>query len=414
MRKKIRGILILIVILVCISEVCYSTEVGKLVAVFGNKKIKELTRKIDLKLGDPIYTGYEIYANIQSSAKIKFNDGKTEITVVVGPGTKLSIPNQVSPLSTVKLLEGSVLSVVRPGTKYNVKTPNAIAGVAGTVFLIRYNKNSGTLLYVFEGKVKFSSIKDIMFLNAKLVSKDENAKIDTDGNYNGPVKVGPAGRKLKDYWYRFIDKAFRRRTLPERITRNLNLEGNVTLIIRVLTDIAKSGLPGYFEVYINGYNSINGKYLSSQTSTIEIENFEPGNYTVTIRKGGTYYTKEISIADGVKFKRISFPYQQRNLAFYVNGEKISPRSENFQLFDSRGEKVKIATFTDSYALHQHNLVCRLDWENNVVLAQIPADGKKHYLKAVYKLNGKVYQKEFAIYKNMPRNPSITLVNSGQR
>ena len=107
--------------------------------------------KRPLAVGTPFYIGETIVTKGDGRVKIEFVEGKNE--VVLGTNTSLLIERaSTDPLkatgTTLSLARGEVRSSVnhkysgKGGDAYEVKTPNAVAGVRGTVFLARFSPSS--------------------------------------------------------------------------------------------------------------------------------------------------------------------------------------------------------------------------------------------------------------------------------
>jgi hypothetical protein len=93
----------------------------------------------------------------------------------------------------LKLDEGSLVSRIeklKPGSSYRVKTPTAVAGVRGTVFLVKASGNE-TDVVTIEGSVELASLKtgETIVLNSGQAGRAvENAT---------PVQIEPAGEEIE-------------------------------------------------------------------------------------------------------------------------------------------------------------------------------------------------------------------------
>ncbi|MBS1982531.1 MAG: FecR domain-containing protein [Bdellovibrionales bacterium] len=131
---------------------------GTIKLIKGEVMVQDATAKIvgdtsgkrsrTLQTGAPFYVGETIITKADGRVKIEFVEGKNEI--VLGTNTSLLIERaSTDPLkstgTSLSLARGEVRSTVNQkysgkGTDvYEVKTPNAVAGVRGTIFLARFN-----------------------------------------------------------------------------------------------------------------------------------------------------------------------------------------------------------------------------------------------------------------------------------
>lgn len=105
-----------------------------------------------LEAGAPFYVGETVVTKADGRVKLEFVEGKNEVTL--GTNTSLFIERASTSATaaagtTLSLASGEVRSSVnhkysgKGGDSYEVKTPNAVAGVRGTIFLARFNPMSG-------------------------------------------------------------------------------------------------------------------------------------------------------------------------------------------------------------------------------------------------------------------------------
>ena len=136
--------------------------VGEVMRISPQGQTKAAVAGDNFSEGDVIATGAE------GRAKLVMIEGKNE--VVLGSRTRLVIERAGSQArgaasgTTLSLTEGQVRSSVNKkysgegGDVFEVKTPNAVAGVRGTVFLVSFDrKTARSLLATEEGAVAWSS-----------------------------------------------------------------------------------------------------------------------------------------------------------------------------------------------------------------------------------------------------------------
>ena len=82
-------------------------------------------------------------------------------------------------------LRSRVVRQARPGAKFQVRTPAAIAGVVGTDFYL-FSDASGTILIVFDGEVRLTSLITGQTL---LALAGQKIVVSADGSMSGPVQA---------------------------------------------------------------------------------------------------------------------------------------------------------------------------------------------------------------------------------
>jgi hypothetical protein len=142
---------------------------GRVIRVVGDVLLIDLknTQK-KLIVGDAFSEGDVIATGPSGRAKLLMSEGNNE--VVLGAHTRLVIERVGSQArssasgTTLSLREGQIRSVVKKkytgldGDVFEVKTPNAVAGVRGTVFLVGFDpKTFRSLLATEEGAVVWRS-----------------------------------------------------------------------------------------------------------------------------------------------------------------------------------------------------------------------------------------------------------------
>lgn len=120
------------------------------------------------KKGAPFYEGETIQTAPSARVKLEFVEGKN--SVVLGPGTSLVITRAGDGENTkgtdLELTKGTVRSTVnakysaKGDDVFQVKTPNAVAGVRGTIFNVEFDvKTAKTKVVTVEGLVSLMNRK---------------------------------------------------------------------------------------------------------------------------------------------------------------------------------------------------------------------------------------------------------------
>ncbi|MEK7703555.1 MAG: FecR family protein [Myxococcota bacterium] len=90
-------------------------------------------------------------------------DGSAVITLEPGsvvklrPSTKVTLGTSERKKLSVKLALGAIWSFLTPGSSYEVVSPNAVAGVRGTVFYMEAEAAGATYVCACEGKVEMQT-----------------------------------------------------------------------------------------------------------------------------------------------------------------------------------------------------------------------------------------------------------------
>jgi hypothetical protein len=141
------------------GEVLIVDAKGKVVADTSGKR----SRKVEV--GSDFFVGETFQTKADGRVKLRFLEGNNE--VVLGTNTTLLVSragdNSGAKGTDLALARGQVRSSVN--TKYsgqgsesfNIKTPNAVAGVRGTRFDVHFTNNVSKVL-VLEGRVAFGSL----------------------------------------------------------------------------------------------------------------------------------------------------------------------------------------------------------------------------------------------------------------
>jgi hypothetical protein len=126
-------------------------EVGTIAAVEGVAEIERGGARAPAENGAMIALGDQLWTGRPGRLRVVFQD---ESLLTLDDDSHVSVDEHVfDPGATGKtrsllgLLQGKVAAVVsdyyhQPGTRYEIKTPNAVAGVRGTEFSVRYDANA--------------------------------------------------------------------------------------------------------------------------------------------------------------------------------------------------------------------------------------------------------------------------------
>ena len=123
---------------------------GQVASLEGSAEVTRAGATQPVKPGDPIYVGDKLKAAPGGKLRLLLND---ESVLTLAANTELVVNEQVlgtdTSKSTLGLLGGTLRAIVTerystPGSKFEVETPTAIAGVRGTGFVITYDTATGT------------------------------------------------------------------------------------------------------------------------------------------------------------------------------------------------------------------------------------------------------------------------------
>ena len=110
-----------------------------------------------VKLKDDVHWNDVIKTERSGRARVSLTDGSI---LSIGSNSELKIVQHDAAAQQTQLelnygkLRNRVVALTKPGAKYQVKTPNAVAGVVGTDFSISYNPQTGvTSISVYSGTV---------------------------------------------------------------------------------------------------------------------------------------------------------------------------------------------------------------------------------------------------------------------
>jgi len=109
------------------------------------------------KIKDDVHWNDVIKTERSGRARISLTDGSI---LSVGSNSELKITQHDATAQQTQLelnygkVRNRVVALTKPGAKYQVKTPNAVAGVVGTDFHIEFNPSTGvTTIVVYSGTV---------------------------------------------------------------------------------------------------------------------------------------------------------------------------------------------------------------------------------------------------------------------
>ncbi len=170
MKSVGMGIVVVVTgIFLCRGHVL-AQEVGQVVAAEGNAEIVRASVVSAAQAGLAVHKGDELRTGRPGRIRVMFQD---QSVVTVAEDSRLTIDEQVfqpeasKANSTVSLLKGKASSIVSAyynwaGSKYEVKTPTAVAGVRGTEFSVTYDEHlESTEVLGFSGEVRVRSLADL-------------------------------------------------------------------------------------------------------------------------------------------------------------------------------------------------------------------------------------------------------------
>ena len=158
-RRRIRQTAIVMVLAAATALLWYADAradaVGSVSALEGHADVLHPGARdwIPLATGDVIGLADQLRTLDDGKLKLVFRD---DTVLTLAPNSQLAITDQVvgaAPVSRFSLLLGTVRAVVtdryaKPGSRFEVQTPTAIAGVRGTGFLARYDQTQEETLIV--------------------------------------------------------------------------------------------------------------------------------------------------------------------------------------------------------------------------------------------------------------------------
>ena len=123
---------------------------GQVAALEGAAEVSRAGATQPIKAGDPVYVGDKLKTAPGSKLRLLLND---DSVLTLAASTEMVLTEQDvgadQAKSNLGLLGGTMRALVTerygtPGSKFEVETPTAIAGVRGTGFVISYDMTTGT------------------------------------------------------------------------------------------------------------------------------------------------------------------------------------------------------------------------------------------------------------------------------
>lgn len=170
----------------------FSAEpIAYLVKSKGSVQLYRNQEAVRFANGELLYDNDEIFTGKDAYAAIKYADGGVTVKIFPNSVVRFSAVKQNKQLNKTTVISvGSVFSQISNKIKgiYQAETPNTVASVKGTEFIIRYNANNVTQVIVLEGEVIVQN-KDSG--KSKNVAQGYSAESGSDGEvYVRETKVG--------------------------------------------------------------------------------------------------------------------------------------------------------------------------------------------------------------------------------
>ncbi len=142
---------------------------------------------------DAVYWNDLLHSEATGRARLNLLDGSI---LTLGSNTALKVVQHDANSQQTQLelnygkLRSRVVQLTKPGAKFEVKTPNAVAGVIGTDFAITY-LNGRTVVQVFSGVVQVTTVTgQVITINA-----GQEVTVNADGSISGPTQTPPADQQ---------------------------------------------------------------------------------------------------------------------------------------------------------------------------------------------------------------------------
>lgn len=274
MKKMFK--LFLLTVILCFTSISVSAAnndvFAKITKIEGSVSIKRRrgTKTFKATKGMKLVQGDMLYTSKNSNVALTFSNGNQS---VLGENSSLTfdelkkLPHDKNSVS-MNLNKGSIFSNVKKkltnAEKFEIKTPNAVAGVRGTKFFIKTDKK-GSVLYVVKGKVKFKSF-----------NKNNSKPVFTKKNQMAKVKKNDAATLIEDDKSNFNDG------------NNNNFEKQ---ILNIKKDFSKNMLKKA-EAFSNDKDSLfkdddNSEYMSSKKDNKTNDNSKKKKETNDSKKDDT-------------------------------------------------------------------------------------------------------------------------------
>lgn len=183
------------------AQIVMADEYGVFMVVKGKVSIENPKATVEAKVGSKVTAGDTVITDVDSRAKIVMSDRNI---INVSPSTKLKIEKYTNSANdknvNLNLIEGKVRSNVEQKydnktSKFEIRTPTAVAGVRGTQFITSFDvKTRVTEIVTLRGSVFFrplnagtgqveSDTKEVV------VQKGEKSNSDSKGGVSSPIKL---------------------------------------------------------------------------------------------------------------------------------------------------------------------------------------------------------------------------------
>lgn len=176
--------------LLCLPSLAYA-DVGRVISLRGEASITRGTtgsyERIALERGTTVEQGDQIRTDADAAVRIVFSDRSL---LNIGPNASVVIQDYTVAKSErrrrvgIKLWAGRAWARVTTwfgsgDSRFEVKTPNAVAGVRGTEFAVNVDPEGETTVTVFEGAVEVGPLDPSAQL--AMLSPGQRGRVKTDG-----------------------------------------------------------------------------------------------------------------------------------------------------------------------------------------------------------------------------------------
>lgn len=215
--KGIYRISTLLLLLFSLVSPAWAAEtIGTTVAVSGQVDLLRggTLPATALKKGDAVAVGDFVRTKSNSSAEILFKDGNL---IKIGPRSRIDINEYAAEQDTrtLSLSRGKVEAIVAPPTqhetrerpkRFEIHTPNAVAGVRGTDFLVFFDSNTTGVLVkkVHEGDSVYAfnllHPGEVVIIPAEHLTLIRNQSLPTPPRPAGEGEVRAFGHLIQQLW----------------------------------------------------------------------------------------------------------------------------------------------------------------------------------------------------------------------
>jgi len=168
---------------------------GLFMVVKGSvKTISKDNLETPAKVGAKVFAGDTVITDTDSRAKIVMSDRNV---INISPNTKMKIEEYINEAKNknvkISLLEGKIRNNVEQKydndkNKFEVKTPNAVAGVRGTQFITSYYEaNKTTEVITLNGQVEFRSLTNAGIPSATAISVKKGERSEHTTGQDKPI-----------------------------------------------------------------------------------------------------------------------------------------------------------------------------------------------------------------------------------